>query len=178
MDHRIDKFVSASDLARLGYCERQVAFDAAHGRRSTKAQRHAQERGPPAHTAFYREGQRIAAASGKKGRCFVATLALGECEETRALRVLRDLYLRRSRVGRWLVGSYYKISPGLCIWLETKPKLLGAVRPLLKALGRVAMAVAKGKLEVGHGRRRRNCRGDRVDRVGGALAQAALAHRR
>jgi hypothetical protein len=78
MDQRIDKFVSGSDLARLGYCERQVAFDAAHGRRSTKAQRHAQERGRLPHTAFYREGQRIAAVSGKKGRCFVATLVLGD----------------------------------------------------------------------------------------------------
>ena len=146
MDDRNDKFVSASDLARLGYCERLVAFDATHGRRSTKAQRRAQERGRQAHTAFYREGGRIAEASGKKGRCFVATLALGECEETRALRAFRDLYLRRSCIGRWLVGSYYKISPTLCIWLETKPNVLGAVKPILKALGRVAVAAVKRKL--------------------------------
>jgi hypothetical protein len=146
MDHRDDKFVSASDLARLGYCERLVAFDATHGRRSTKAQRRAQERGRRAHTAFYREGGRIAEGSGKKGRCFVATLALGECEETRALRVFRDLYLRRTRIGRWIVGWYYKISPRLCSWLETKPNVLGAVRPLLKALGRVAIAVVKRRL--------------------------------
>ena len=143
MDDRSDRFVSASDLARLGYCERLVAFDAAHGRRSTKAQRHAQERGRLAHAAFYRESQRIADASAKKGRCFVATLALGECEETRALRAFRDLYLRRSRIGRWLVGSYYKISPTLCVWLETNPNVLGAVRLLLKAVGRVAIAAVK-----------------------------------
>ncbi len=146
MEHRNNRFVSASDLARLCYCERQVAFDAAHGRRSTKAQRRAQKRGRQVHTEFYQEGPRIAEASGKKGRCFVATLALGECEETRALRAFRDLYLRRSGIGGWLVGSYYKISPTLCVWLETKPKVLGAVRHILKALGRVAMAVAKRKL--------------------------------
>ena len=33
-----DEFVSASDLARMGYCERQVAFDASHGQRLTVEQ--------------------------------------------------------------------------------------------------------------------------------------------
>jgi hypothetical protein len=146
MGNRNDKFVSASDLARLGYCERQVAFDAACGRSSTDAQQQARDRGLKAHAAFYEEGRRIADASVTKGRCFVATLALGECDETRALRAFRDLYLRRSVFGRWLVGMYYKLSPRLCTWLETKPTALGLLQPTLRALGRAAGAAVQRKL--------------------------------
>jgi hypothetical protein len=147
MDGRKDKFVSASDLARLGYCERQVAFDATCGRSSTKARQQARDRGLKAHTAFYEEGRRIAKASTTKGRCFVATLALGECDETRALRAFRDLYLRRSALGRWLVGTYYSLSPALCTWLETKPTLLEMFRPILRALARAAGAAVRRRLE-------------------------------
>ena len=146
MDSRNDKFISASDLARLGYCERQVAFDAAYGRRSTKTQEHARQRGLKAHAAFYEESQRIVDASATKGRCFVATLALGECEETRALRAFRDLYLRRSVFGRWLVGGYYTLSPRLCTWLETKPIVLRLLKPILTTLGLAAGAAVQRKL--------------------------------
>lgn len=147
MDRRKDKFVSASDLARLGYCERQVAFDALCGRSSTRAQQQARDRGLKAHAAFYEEGRRIADTSVRKGRCFVATLALGECDETRALRAFRDLYLRRSALGRWLVGAYYSLSPALCAWLETKPTLLEMLRPMLRALARAAGAAVWRRLE-------------------------------
>ena len=82
----------------------------------------------------------------RRAGAFVATLALGECEETRALRAFRDLYLSRSSTGRWLAGSYYEISPRRCNWLETKPNVLGVVKPILKALGRVAIAAVKMKL--------------------------------
>ena len=146
MSHCNDKFVSASDLARLGYCERQVVFDAAYGRRSTKTQEHARERGLKAHVAFYEESQRIADASNTKGRCFVATLALGECEETRALRAFRDLYLRRSVLGKWLVGTYYSLSPTLCTWLETRPTVLKWVRPILRALAHAASTSVRHRL--------------------------------
>lgn len=146
MNTRDDQFVSASELARLGYCERQVAFDATCGRRATSAQRQARDRGLKAHAAFYEEGRRIAEVSATKGRCFVATLALGECEETRALRAFRDLYLRRSASGRWLVGAYYSVSPTLCTWLETKPTVLGLVRPMLMALARAASAAVRRRL--------------------------------
>jgi hypothetical protein len=146
MDNRNDEFISASDLARLGYCERQVAFDAAYGRRSTKTQEHARQRGLKAHAAFYEESQRIADASATKGRCFVATLALGECDETRALRAFRDLYLRRSVFGRRLVGRYYKFSPRLCTWLETKPTVLRLLQPILRVLGRAASTAVRRRL--------------------------------
>ena len=151
MTNRNDEFVSASELARMGYCERQVAFDAIHGRRTTKAQEHSRQRGLKAHAAFYDESRRIAATSASKGRCFVATLALGECDETRALRAFRDLYLRRSSCGRWLVGTYYRMSPRLCTWLETRPLAIVAFRWILNRLARAANVAVRCRLGQGHG---------------------------
>jgi hypothetical protein len=145
--HHNDEFVSASELARMSYCERQVAFDATHGRRSTKLQQHARQRGLKAHAAFYEESRRIADTSASKGRCFIATLALGECDETRALRAFRDLYLRRSAFGRWLVRTYYRFSPSLCKWLEAHPLAIKPVRWLLKMLAALASAAVHRELE-------------------------------
>ena len=47
-----DEFVSASELARMGYCERQAAFDACHGQRVTAEQEQARDRGLKAHADF------------------------------------------------------------------------------------------------------------------------------
>jgi hypothetical protein len=60
-------YVSASELSRLAYCERQIAYDAIFGRRTSAAQRQAQERGLRAHEEFYRQGHRIA-ATGQASR--------------------------------------------------------------------------------------------------------------
>ena len=146
-----NEFVSASELARMGYCERQVAFDASHGQRMTAEQERARDRGLNAHAAFLEESRRIAAASAIKGRCFIATLALGDCDDTRTLRAFRDLYLRRSACGRWLVGTYYAASPALCAWLETRPRAIRAVRWLLKALARAAGVAVHVKVGRDHG---------------------------
>ncbi|MEO8188386.1 MAG: CFI-box-CTERM domain-containing protein, partial [Burkholderiaceae bacterium] len=109
-----DRFVSASELAQLGYCERKIQFDRTFGERETYAQRQARKRGNRAHKSFYEESRRIARNSATRGKCFIATYLLGECKETSALRAFRDLYLRRSVFGRWIVGRYYKVSPWLC----------------------------------------------------------------
>ena len=146
-----DEFVSASELARMGYCERQVAFDASDGQRVTVEQERARDRGLKAHAAFYDESRRIAAASATKGRCFIATLALGECDDTRVLRAFRDLYLRRSACGRWFVGAYYATSPALCCWLESRPRAIRALRWLLKGLARAAGAAVNQKVGRAHG---------------------------
>jgi hypothetical protein len=137
-DARRAELVSASELAQLGYCERVAMFDWRDGPKRTRDQLAAQARGDAAHEQFYRDSQEIARASQVKGKCFVATLALGECAETRALRAFRDLYLRRSAVGRWSIGVYYRRSPALCRALERRPRALDAIRPLLAALGRAA----------------------------------------
>ena len=150
MTDRSDEFVSASELARMSYCERQVAFDASHGRRATVEQKQAREHGLKAHAVFFEESRRIAAGSATRGRCFIATLALGECDDTRALRTFRDLYLRRSACGRWLVGTYYRTSPALCGWLEARPHAIRPVRWLLKKLARAAGAAVHVKVGRDH----------------------------
>lgn len=151
MTDRQDEFVSASELARMGYCERQLAFDAAHGRRATRVQKRSRQRGLKAHAVFNDEGRVIAAASATKGKCFVATLALGECDETRALRAFRDLFLRRSACGRWLIGAYYRLSPRLCTWLQTRPLAIVPLRWILNRLARAGGAAVRRRLGQDHG---------------------------
>lgn len=136
--------VSASELAQLGYCERVAHFDWRYGAKRSPEQLKAQERGNAAHHQFYEESVAIARASEKKGRCFVATLALGECAETSALRAFRDLYLRRSAPGRWFVGTYYRLGPVVCDLLSQHPRLLPVVRLGLSMAAKVsARAVAR-----------------------------------
>lgn len=142
-----DDLVSASELARLGYCERQVAFDAAYGRRTTPQQRHAADRGRRAHDDFLQESLRIANASQRKGRCFVATLALGECRETTALRQYRDLFLRPSWAGRQFIAVYYRVSPYACRLLEGRPALLWLCRGPLRVLGTCAANAVRRLIE-------------------------------
>lgn len=146
MEHQRRDTVSASELAQLGYCERVVHLDWQHGPRRSQAQAAAQERGNQAHAEFYKDSLEIARASQTKGKCFVATLALGECEETRALRAFRDLYLRRSDVGRWCIGAYYRLSPALCRALQSRPVALAIVRTLVTAAARAAARLVEGKL--------------------------------
>ena len=141
-----DDYISASELARLGYCERQVAFDAAYGRRTTARQRQASARGIKAHDEFLQESRRIAQASERKGRCFVATMALGECSETKALRQYRDLLLRQTGWGRQFIAIYYRASPVFCRWLESRPGMLSACRPLLRMMASAAQVAVRKRL--------------------------------
>lgn len=141
-----DDYVSASELARIGYCERQVAFDAAYGRRTTGRQRQAADRGRRAHDEFLQESRRIAGLSERKGRCFVATLALGDCPETTALRQYRDLFLRPTRAGRQFIAAYYRLSPVLCRILEGRPALLRLCRVSLRVLGKAARTAVNNRI--------------------------------
>jgi hypothetical protein len=143
---RADRYVSASELAQLGYCERKIAFDARYGRRTTRVQRAAQERGLHAHASFLRESERIAANSTRKGKCFVATMVLGDCPETRDLRAFRDLVLRRSAIGRQMIGAYYRLSPALCAWLENRPVVCRAIGCFLVPIARIAGAIVRRRL--------------------------------
>ena len=147
-----DDFVSASELARIGYCERQVAFDAAYGRRTTARQRQAADRGRRAHEDFLQESRRIARVSERKGRCFIATLTLGECRETTALRQYRDLFLRPSWAGRQFIAVYYRVSPLVCRWMEGRPVLLSLCSaPLLVFGNHASNAVSRIIEQTGSG---------------------------
>ena len=89
---------------------------------------------------------RLPRASERKGRCFVATLALGECAETSALRAFRDLYLRRTAPGRQFIATYYRLGPAACDLLSRHPRMLSAVRLGLVLAGRMAAWVVARRL--------------------------------
>jgi hypothetical protein len=141
-----DRYVSASELAEMGYCERKIAFDARFGRRTTAPQRAAQARGLRAHASFLEESERIAANSARKGRCFVATMVLGAGRETRDLRAFRDLVMRRSATGRYLIAVYYRLSPGLCDWLENRSVVRRLIGCMLLPAARIAGAIVRRHL--------------------------------
>lgn len=141
--------VSASELAKLGYCEMQVYLDHRHGEQVTPAQLQARARGNRAHEGFLLESKRLAAASGKKGRCFIATLALGPGKETLALRQFRDLYLRPHPWGRSFIVLYYRASPLVCSAMEGHPFLVGPARLVLGPLARLAALLVERKLQEG-----------------------------
>jgi len=130
--------VSASELAQIGYCERATHFDWRHGAQRTPEQLQAQDRGNAAHQRFYRDSIAVARASERKGKCFIATLALGEGAATTALRAFRDLYLRRTPGGRWLIGAYYRSGPAVCEVLCRSPRMLLAVRVLVSLAAKAA----------------------------------------
>lgn len=140
------ELVSASDLAQLGFCERVVHLDWRYGEERSPVQIEAQNRGNLAHARFYEDSKRIADTSQTKGKCFVATMALGECRETNALRAFRDLYLRRSKLGRWWVGAYYRYSPALCEALKTRPFALDVVTKVVLGAAKVAEVLVERKM--------------------------------
>jgi hypothetical protein len=135
---REDDYVGGSELARLGYCERRVFFDAQHGRRASPAQRDAQRRGDRLHAQFYAESKRLIRAGVRKGPCFIATLVLGNSEATGSLRAFRDMFLRRHPSGHWLIGWYYQAAPTVCRVLAARPGLIRLLRPVLFQIARCA----------------------------------------
>jgi hypothetical protein len=60
-----DGWIRASDLARMGTCERQVRFRSLHGVREMHELRAAAERGLKAHTGFPREGFSVVTSSNR-----------------------------------------------------------------------------------------------------------------
>lgn len=133
---RDDAYAAASDVARLGYCERQIALDRIHGARQTPYQRTRRREGDAAHAAFLRDaqlaGQPIDFDQAKKW-CFVATMAFGQdAPETATLRRFRDTVLRRSFAGRMMVRLYYRVSPALCDRIGRYPIAVGACRVALR----------------------------------------------
>jgi len=139
--------VSAAELAQMGACERLVLFEAMHGKRMSRSQREAIERGRKNHAAFFREGVRSQSGvrtSLAKPWCFCASLAWGpEAPETDLLRRFRDRILRRSTAGRWLIRLYYRTAPSICRRLDGRSAAIDALRLGLRpALWIAATALA------------------------------------
>jgi hypothetical protein len=126
--------VSASDLARMGRCERLVMFEYRHGSRSSARQQRAQARGLVEHEQFYREGLSASTQAARKGRCFIATCVFGEAWQTEVLRRFRDEALRPSVWERRVIRLNYRRAPGNCVVLRRWPPLQVAVRMVLGAI--------------------------------------------
>lgn len=140
--------VSASELSQMGACERLVLFEAKYGKRMSRCQQEAIERGRKEHAKFFRDGVRSRAdaeTSLSAPWCFCASLAWGpEAPETDLLRRFRDRILRRSAAGRCLIRLYYRTALGLCRRLEGRRKLICALRLGLKP----ALWIAKAALAI------------------------------
>lgn len=65
--------------------------------------------------------------------CFIATVAFGTTlsDEVSILKKWRDLKLKKSSLGRLIISIYYKTSPPIARWLETKPGMKKLVRAFL-----------------------------------------------
>ncbi|MCW5633549.1 MAG: hypothetical protein KIT17_09445 [Rubrivivax sp.] len=129
-----ERFVSAKDLAEMGFCEKRVLLAHLHGQRMTPEQQRSAERGRRAHERYYREGL-SAVASGADRRCFVATCLFGEeAWQTNVLRRDRDEVLLHRRIGRRAVAAYYWCAPRVCDVLARLPWLQRPVRALIEVL--------------------------------------------
>lgn len=125
--------ISASDLARLGYCEAKTVFDAHRGERVTAEQRARREDGQRAHQQFHDDGQNRASPGDR--RCYVASHIFGsDAAETDLLRRYRDAKLLPYPAGRLLVSAYYSVSPWLCRILPRVPGARATVRAVLLAI--------------------------------------------
>jgi hypothetical protein len=137
--------VSASELGQMEVCERLVFFEATCGKRKSRCQLAAIDRGKKEHATFFRDGVRLrpgVQTNLSKSWCFCASLAWGpEAPETELLRKFRDRILRRSAAGRRLIRLYYRTAPGLCGLLEGHRKLISALRLGLRPVLWIAKAV-------------------------------------
>jgi hypothetical protein len=125
-------YVRASDVAKLGYCEAKVFFDARYGEELPPERVERRLGGQSAHEQFHRDGQ-VGATPGDR-RCFVATMCFGpDAYETDVLRAFRDRVLLVSLSGRAFVRAYYAISPWLCRVMARVPGGTAASRLALRA---------------------------------------------
>lgn len=140
-----EKFVSAKDLAEMGFCEKRVLLAHRYGQRMTPEQQRSAAKGRRAHQQYYLEGLAAAAERGVDWRCFVATCLFGEeAWQTIALRRYRDEVLLRTQLGRHLVAAYYEVSPRMCRILRGLPWMQPVVRKLVDVLASAARRRARG----------------------------------
>ena len=86
------------------------------------------------------------AAPPMKSKALPATDAAEKIEASKASEDHRAMAAILSKAPG-LVGTYYKLSPRLCTWLETKPTVLRLLQPILRALARAAGAAVQRKLD-------------------------------
>jgi len=133
-----NRFVSATELAELGACERRLILDRRFGKPLSRSARRSAAQGIREHERHHRAVQRFAQTPavptdrGGDRRCFVASVVYGvDAPQTHCLRSWRDAVLMPSVAGRMLVWCYYRLSPAAVVLLRGSPRLTRAARWLL-----------------------------------------------
>jgi hypothetical protein len=130
------KYISASELAKMGVCEQKLVFEKELGERRTPDQERSVREGIERHEKFFREAFIVnpnADTSERNPWCFVASALYGkDAAETIALRAIRDQLLRPHPMGRGLIRIYYRISPRLAAWTAKRKWLARFARFVLK----------------------------------------------
>ena len=123
-DHSNDQFVSASNLAKMGRCEKLMQFERLQGSRTDRRCRRAMEHGRVEHERFHRDGlAAVSAMTFRRKPCLVCNCMPGmPCSQTDALRRFRDEVLQPTWWGRGLVSVYYLLGPCISLVLRRWPR--------------------------------------------------------
>lgn len=116
-------YVSASQLAAMGFCEAKIVLEAKHGEKVTTEQQVARDRGNRLHAQFHERAvqNHNSLPRHRTGPCFIATAVYGDQDpRTNELRCFRDQVLQRSPWGRSLISIYYTVSPPIAAWLTKR----------------------------------------------------------
>jgi len=143
---------TVTDIVSVVYCEQKLAFDRRHGDARPVGIRLKAAGGTFEHVRFQWEGYsrnpaRLLAKmatprpayrrASADSRCFIASQVYGpDAVETDVLREWRDRVLMQSRIGRVMVGMYYRVSPALLPILRRSKVLTRASRRVLDRIVR------------------------------------------
>jgi len=127
------KYVSATELATLGKCERLAVLEARYGSRPSVRTRQARQRGDREHLRHHREALAFGRTPATPDRrCFIASAVYGpDAWQTNYLRTWRDRHLMPTWWGRLMIGAYYALSPALVRRLPHWPRLRRLVQAML-----------------------------------------------
>lgn len=138
---RTKRYVSATELAALGYCEIKSVLDRRHGEVVSSRQQERREEGRRSHAHFDRVvsvEHNKPAAPVSDPRCFIATVVYGAIDpRTDELRRFRDRTLLTRWWGRAAVQLYYATSPTIARALRSRPACTAHVRRMLDVVRRI-----------------------------------------
>lgn len=131
------RYLSATDLAAMAYCDAKVLLDKTHGEAVTQQQAARRHEGNLEHARFHRDVVRH--HNRKPAPCYIASRLYGlEDPRTNELRRFRNTYLMPSAAGRMLVRVYYALSPRLAAAIPAGGRL--------ETLGIVALDIVRSLL--------------------------------
>lgn len=134
------KPTSISKIVSAVYCEQKAVYDEDFGvlkdlTDKNQAMLHKKAlHGTATHRDFEYRGKKILTQGGRETdkRCFIATCVYGQdAVETVWLRLWRDNFFLKHRLGRFFVKAYYVVSPTIVHVIEKHPSRVKQTRDLL-----------------------------------------------